>query len=60
MRITEAIDLQDLWYLRGDVMAALAEIEGEASARRKLNQVSNMFKGLLPKGLSSRPSPLSS
>jgi hypothetical protein len=58
MRISEARDLQDLWYLRGDLMAAIAEAEGEASARRKLNQISNLFRGALPKGMSSRPSPL--
>ena len=58
MRVTEACDLQDLWYLRGDLMAAIAASEGEVTAKRKVSHISNMFRGLLPKGLSSRPSPL--
>jgi len=57
-RVTYAHDLHDLWYLRGDVMAAIAAIDGELIARKKLIQISNMFKGHLPRGLSSRPSPL--
>lgn len=58
LRVTHANDLHDLWYLRGDVMAAIAAVHGEAMARTKLNQISNMFIGLLPKALISRPSPL--
>jgi len=57
-RLIHAVDLQDLWYLRGDVMAAIASVSGESVARRKLSHISDMFKGHLPKGLSSRPSPL--
>jgi len=57
-RVTHASDLQDLWYLRGDLMAAIAAVNGEALARQKLNEISNMFKGLLPRALTSRPSPL--
>lgn len=58
LRVTYARDLQDLWYLRGDLMAAIAGADGEAVARQKLVHISNMFKGHLPRGLSSRPSPL--
>lgn len=58
LRVTYAEDLQDLWYLRGDIMAAIAAVDGEALAREKLNQISAMFKGLLPRALTSRPSPL--
>lgn len=58
LRVSYANDLQDLWYLRGDVMAAIAAMHGEAIARSKLTQISDLFKGLLPPGLSSRPSPL--
>ena len=58
LRVTYANEIQDLWYLRGDVMAVLAAIEGEAIARNKVDQLSEMFKGLLPRGMSSRPSPL--
>ena len=58
LRVTHANDLQDLWYLRGDVMAAIASMDGEAIARSKLDQISDMFRGLLPKSLTSRPSSL--
>ena len=59
LKVVHANDLQELWYLRGDLMAAMAAVDGEAVARRKLIQISEMFKGFLPKGLTSRPSPLS-
>ena len=58
LRVTYAEDLQDLWYLRGDIMAAIAAVDGEALAREKLNQISDMYTGLLPRSLASRPSPL--
>jgi hypothetical protein len=58
LRVTYANEIQDLWYLRGDVMAALAALEGEAIARGKLVEISGMFKGLLPRSMSTRPSPL--
>jgi hypothetical protein len=58
LRVRYANDLEDLWYLRGDVMAAIAANHGESIARKKIEQISNLFKGLLPKGLVSRPSPL--
>lgn len=58
LRVTYAADIQDLWYLRGDVMTAIADLHGEQEARRALASVSNMFSGLLPRGLTSRPSPL--
>jgi hypothetical protein len=58
LKVVHANDLQELWYLRGDLMAAMAAVDGEAVARRKLIQISDMFKGFLPKGLTSRPTPL--
>ena len=57
-RIRYANDIQALWYLRGDLMAALAAMHGEAAARDKVSSVTRMFQGLLPSGLTSRPSPL--
>ena len=57
-RIRYATDIKDLWYLRGDLMAALAGLHGESSARQKIASINNQFQGLLPGGLSSRPSPL--
>jgi hypothetical protein len=57
-RIRYANDVQALWYLRGDLMAALAAMHGEMAAREKVAGVTDMFRGLLPSGLNSRPSPL--
>lgn len=57
-RIRYANDIQALWYLRGDLMAALATLHDEVTAREKVARVTRMFKGLLPAGLNSRPSPL--
>jgi hypothetical protein len=57
-RIMYAPDLQALWYLRGDLMGALAAVHGEAQARRIIQDISDQFDGLLPRGMSTRPSPL--
>lgn len=59
-RIRYAGDVQGLWYMRGDLMAALASSHGEAAAREKVETLRDMFEELLPSGLRSRPSPLSS
>jgi hypothetical protein len=55
-----AEDAQNLWYARGETMAALADMHGETAAREKMERISDKFKGLLPRGLSSRPSSLTS
>lgn len=57
-RIRYATDIQALWYLRGDLMATLAGIHGEAQARQQVADITAQFRGLLPGSLSSRPSPL--
>ena len=57
-RVRYAQDIQGLWYTRGDVMAVLAAMHGETIAREKVSRISDKFKGMLPRGLSSRPSPL--
>jgi hypothetical protein len=57
-RIRYAADIQALWYLRGDLMAAQASLHGEKTARENIGQVTQLFKGLLPGSLDSRPSPL--
>ena len=57
-RIRYASDIQALWYLRGDLMGALAATHGEMAARQKVASVTKQFQGLLPNGLNSRPSPL--
>ncbi len=58
LRVRYAQDAQALWYVRGDLMVALADRHGETIAREKVAHISDMFKGLLPRGLSSRPSTL--
>jgi len=59
-RIRYAVDVLALWYLRGELMAVLAGRWGETGARDRLDPVSDMFRAMLPQGLRSRPSPLSS
>jgi hypothetical protein len=39
-------------------MAALAAMHGEMAAREKIASITAQFRGLLPSGLNSRPSPL--
>lgn len=57
-RVRYAGDIQALWYLRGDLMAALAAMHGEAEARERISRLTRMFHGLLPSSMGSRPSPL--
>jgi hypothetical protein len=57
-RIHYAANVESLWYARGELMAQLARVHGEAVAREKLAALSAMFTELLPRGLRSRPSPL--
>jgi hypothetical protein len=58
LRVTYAEDIQDLWYLRGDVLTAMSSTLGEAAARSQLSKVSEMFHGSLPTGFTARPSRL--
>lgn len=58
LRLSYANEIQDLWYLREDLMSVIAAIEGESVARSKLAQISPMFRGLMPRGMSARPSHL--
>lgn len=58
-RIRYATDIQALWYLRGDLMAILAGLHGEAEARKHLRAISTMFTGLLPPSLTRRKRALS-
>ena len=58
LRVMYANNAEDLWYLRGDVMAAIAALDGEATAREKIAKMTDKFKGILPCGLSSRTSSL--
>ena len=51
-RIRHSNSAEDLWYLRGDLMALLSSIHGEAQAREKVDALTPLFEGLLPPGLS--------
>ena len=57
-RVAYAKDVQTLWYLRADLMGVLASHCGETTARAQLDCITLQFKGLLPKGLIARSSPL--
>ena len=57
-RLRYATDVHALWYLRGDLMGALADLHSESVARQKIAEISNRFHGLLPGSLNTRPSPL--
>ena len=54
-RVLFAPDLQGLWYLRADMMAALSSLQGERAASQKIRLITHMFEGLLPRGMVSRP-----
>lgn len=47
-RIYHADNVHALWYVRSDLMAAIAHERGEASARQELDAISRLFDGLLP------------
>jgi hypothetical protein len=49
--IARAGAAQTLWYLRSDLLALLASHCGEAKARESLDQITQMFRGLVPDGL---------
>ncbi|HYF05999.1 MAG TPA: hypothetical protein VD970_00115 [Acetobacteraceae bacterium] len=57
-RIRYAGDVQGLWYLRGDLMAALANLHGEVVARERIEAITELFQGLVPGSMTSRPAPL--
>jgi hypothetical protein len=58
-RIMYAADLEALWYLRSDWMAALSATQGEVAAAEHVRRLNISFAGLLGGGLQSRPSSLS-
>ncbi len=49
-----AKDAQDLWYLRAEVMGALASIKGERIAQQIVAEFSGKFSGLIPSGFAAR------
>lgn len=57
-RVRYAIDAEALWFMRSEVMTVLGAMHGETIAQEKIKRISEQFKGLLPKGLTSRSSSL--
>jgi protein-disulfide isomerase-like protein with CxxC motif len=57
-RIRHAYYIEELYFIRAELMAVLARADGEAAALEAIDSVSDMFQDLLPDGLRSRPSPL--
>ncbi|MBG9386980.1 hypothetical protein [Caenimonas aquaedulcis] len=58
-RVRYSLDVQGLWYLRGDLLGVLANQWGEAAALEKIHALTPMFRGALPRGMTSRRSSLS-
>jgi hypothetical protein len=56
--VRSAVDIEALWYLRGEIMEALSAEHGEVAARETLVRISRLFKGQLPGSLKSRASRL--
>ncbi len=57
-RIRHTGDVQRLWYLRPELMEAVAAQRGEAAARQTLSDISELFDGGLPQGLARQRSGL--
>ena len=53
-RVRFADDLEALWYLRQDLLMALSALNGEATARKQLRHINNLFKGRLPHTMGPR------
>lgn len=46
--ITQAQDIQSLWYARSELLRLIADRDGEQAARRILDGITEMFRGLVP------------
>lgn len=57
-RIRYSSDVEDLWYLRGDIVALLSATHGELAARESVDGFTSLFDGLLPRSLTTRPARL--
>lgn len=49
--ITQASDVQALWYARSEVLRLIADRDGELAARQTLDGITEMFRGLVPPNL---------
>ena len=59
LRISDARDLETLWYLRPELMNAISASRGEAVARKCVETVTAYFKGYRPGGAVRRATPAS-
>lgn len=48
-KVIYATSIQTLWYLRTDLMAMLSEHCGETLAREKLVEITEKFRGAMPR-----------
>jgi hypothetical protein len=55
LRVKHAVGAERLWYLRAELMQALAWMEDEARATERIAGISAQFRGLLPSSLISSP-----
>ncbi len=53
-RLRDAREVQDLWYLRSDLLQALASVEGEQKARQRMTYITTLFDGALPPAMLRR------
>lgn len=53
-RLTNATELQDVWYARTDIMQVLCKLHGEAAAWDIMDGITPMFEGFIPPSLFKR------
>ncbi len=49
--ITQASDVQSLWEARSELLRLIADRHGEMAARKTLDGITEMFRGLVPHSL---------
>jgi hypothetical protein len=49
--ITQAADVQSLWEARSELLRLIADRDGELAARKTLDGITEMFRGLVPHNL---------
>ncbi len=49
--ITQAADVQSLWDARSELLRLIADRDGETAARKTLDGITEMFRGLVPHNL---------
>ena len=46
--VSRAVEVQTLWYLRSDLFGLLSAYCGEQVAQKKLGEITEMFRGIIP------------